>query len=98
MSLSYTKEEGFKVHSSLSINDSYTDLTPLKKEIIRYNDALVGDFVDSFHNLTFKDSMLLKWTKEKCPSRFILKGDDDVFVSFFALLNFRSLNLTLEDA
>ena len=30
------------------------DIDSIEKEIHRYNDALVGDFVDSFHNLTFK--------------------------------------------
>ena len=58
------------------------DLNIIDKEIQRYDDALIGDFVDSFHNLTFKDSMLLTWVKEECQARFILKGDDDVFVRY----------------
>ena len=58
------------------------DLNLIDKEIQRYDDALIGDFVDSFHNLTFKDSMLLTWVKEECQARFILKGDDDVFVRY----------------
>ena len=57
------------------------DIGPIQKEIDRFGDALVGDFIDSFHNLTFKDAMVLEWAKESCHSRFILKGDDDVFVS-----------------
>ena len=57
------------------------DIGPIQKEIDRFGDALVGDFIDSFHNLTFKDAMLLQWAQDSCHARFILKGDDDVFVS-----------------
>ena len=53
----------------------------VQKEIDAYGDVLVGDFVDSFHNLTFKDAMMLKWVQMECRARYIFKGDDDVFVS-----------------
>ena len=54
----------------------------VQSEIDAYGDVLVGDFVDSFHNLTFKDAMMLKWVQMECHARYIFKGDDDVFVSF----------------
>ena len=47
----------------------------LRTEIDEFDDVLVGDFADSFHNLTFKDSMVLTWAKYHCTSEFILKGN-----------------------
>ena len=63
------------------------DIGPIQKEIDRFGDALVGDFIDSFHNLTFKDAMILQWAQDSCHARFILKGDDDVFVSSFVIIS-----------
>ena len=72
------------------------DLNIIDKEIQRYDDALIGDFVDSFHNLTFKDSMLLTWVKEECQARFILKGDDDVFVRYlFVHIAYHMIHINL---
>ena len=50
------------------------------------DDLLVGDFVDSFHNLTYKDSLFFTWMKHECPSAtYAFKGDDDIFVNPFEL-------------
>lgn len=50
------------------------------------DDLLVGDFVDSFHNLTYKDSLFLTWMKHECPSAtYAFKGDDDTLVNPFEL-------------
>ena len=48
----------------------------IQDEMKEYDDILVGDFMDSFHNLTFKDSMILTWAKNDCPSSFIMKVRD----------------------
>ena len=45
----------------------------LNSEIEKYDDILIGDFDESFHNLTFKDSLLFTWAKNDCPSSFIMK-------------------------
>ena len=42
----------------------------------KHNDIMIGNFDDSFHNLTFKDSMLLTWAKYNCPVSFIFKEKD----------------------
>ena len=39
-------------------------------------------FQDSYHNLTLKTVMGLKWTSIFCPhAQFILKTDDDIYVN-----------------
>jgi len=56
------------------------------EELEKDDDLLVGDFVDSFHNLTYKDSLFLTWLKHECPSAtYAFKGDDDTLVNPFEL-------------
>ena len=52
------------------------------------DDIIVGNFKDAFHNLTYKDSMLVTWVKHECPAAlYIFKGDDDTLVNPFELDN-----------
>lgn len=54
-----------------------------------YGDILQWDFLDSFFNLTLKETHFLKWLHIYCPNvHFIFKGDDDVFVHPDNLLEF----------
>ena len=39
-----------------------------------HEDLLIGDFEESFYNMTMKDSMLLTWAKSGCTVPFIFKG------------------------
>jgi len=46
----------------------------ISSEQAAHGDILVGEFQDSFVNLTFKDSMLLVWSRAYCKAEYIFKG------------------------
>jgi beta-1,3-galactosyltransferase 1 len=53
-----------------------------------FKDIVQGHFIDSYHNLTNKGVMGLKWITEYCQNaEFIVKIDDDVFVNFFKVFS-----------
>ncbi|XP_043934946.1 beta-1,3-galactosyltransferase 5-like [Protopterus annectens] len=46
-----------------------------------YRDILVGNYVDTYRNLTLKVMHGLKWSLVHCRPHYILKTDDDCFVN-----------------
>ena len=53
----------------------------------RYKDIVMGDFLDSYQNLTHKGLFGFQWIMDFCQNaRIVLKVDDDVFVNIFRLL------------
>ncbi|XP_026165310.1 N-acetyllactosaminide beta-1,3-N-acetylglucosaminyltransferase 2 [Mastacembelus armatus] len=70
--------------------DYHPDLSStLLDESARHKDIIQWDYRDSFFNLTVKEVLFLEWVQTRCPSaRFIFKGDDDVFVNTYRILDF----------
>lgn len=61
-------------------------------EIERYSDILKGSYMDSYRNLTHKVMHGLHWASTVCPTKYVLKTDDDVFVNTKLLLNILESN------
>ncbi|KAH8019515.1 hypothetical protein MRX96_005477 [Rhipicephalus microplus] len=56
----------------------------LRAESAAHGDLVMGNFVDSYHNLTYKHVMGLKWVATHCSqAHYVLKTDDDVFIDLF---------------
>ncbi|XP_012600504.3 acetylgalactosaminyl-O-glycosyl-glycoprotein beta-1,3-N-acetylglucosaminyltransferase [Microcebus murinus] len=58
-------------------------------EAREHGDVLQWAFADTFLNLTLKHVLLLDWLAARCPhARFLLSGDDDVFVHTANVVSF----------
>ncbi|ODN05752.1 Beta-1,3-galactosyltransferase 1 [Orchesella cincta] len=68
----------------------YADVTmkEIQGENLEFHDILMGDFIESYKNLTYKHLMGLEWAATFCENaRFVLKQDDDIAVDYFQLSN-----------
>ena len=55
-------------------------------EMQKYDDIVFGEFEDKYEHLVFKTRLGLTWTYSNCPSLYVLKTDDDVFINVWYLL------------
>ncbi|CAH2297401.1 beta-1,3-galactosyltransferase 5-like [Pelobates cultripes] len=53
----------------------------IHKEQEAYGDILMGNYLDTYRNLTLKVMHGMKWASERCQPQYILKTDDDCFVN-----------------
>ena len=61
--------------------------TKIEEENKIHGDLVQGIFLDTYHNLTHKGVMGLRWVTENCrQARFVVKVDDDVFVDTLKLI------------
>ncbi|KAM3867241.1 N-acetyllactosaminide beta-1,3-N-acetylglucosaminyltransferase 2-like [Diretmus argenteus] len=61
----------------------------LQLESKHYGDILQWDFNDAFFNLTLKDVLFWSWFSRRCSrTRFVFKGDDDIFVNTPAMVDY----------
>lgn len=61
----------------------------IEKENEKYNDILQGNFIDAYHNLTYKHTMLFKWFNTHCSGvKFLVKMDDDVYMNVPAVFEY----------
>ena len=60
----------------------------IQKEALLYGDIVQGPFHDSYHNLTYKSVMGLKWISEHCSNvSYVIKSDDDLLFRMPNLMN-----------
>ncbi|KFV21994.1 Beta-1,3-galactosyltransferase 2, partial [Tauraco erythrolophus] len=59
----------------------------LLRESEEYHDIIQLDFLDTYHNLTLKTLMGMKWVASYCSgASFVMKADSDVFVNTIYLI------------
>lgn len=58
----------------------------LKQEARVYKDVVIGDFLDTFRNLSLKTLLGLQWSLRHCQAKYILKTDEDCFVNVLSLV------------
>ncbi|XP_067039650.1 beta-1,3-galactosyltransferase 5-like isoform X2 [Acropora muricata] len=51
-----------------------------------YKDIVIGDFHDTFRNLSLKTLLGLQWSLGHCQAKYIFKTDEDCFVNVLSLL------------
>ncbi|XP_045905359.1 N-acetyllactosaminide beta-1,3-N-acetylglucosaminyltransferase 2a [Micropterus dolomieu] len=78
----------FLLGNTLAV-DHFPDLVGmLGHEAALHKDLLQWDYRDTFFNLTLKEVLFLEWFSQNCPhAKYILKGDDDVFVNTLRVID-----------
>lgn len=76
----------FMLGNAHKIGDKLTNVTQLEAERILFTDIIIGDFIDSYRNLSRKAIMALEWLTSTCQNaQIIVKTDDDVVLNIFKL-------------
>ncbi|XP_069482794.1 beta-1,3-galactosyltransferase 5-like [Ambystoma mexicanum] len=67
----------------------------IEKEQQKFGDILLGNYLDTYRNLTRKVLHGLKWARDRCQPEYILKTDDDCFVNTDGLPTFLTEHNTI---
>ncbi|KAJ8039143.1 Beta-1,3-galactosyltransferase 1 [Holothuria leucospilota] len=60
----------------------------IKEESLKFQDVFIGDYHDSYGNLTLKTLSGMKWARLCCPqATYVMKVDDDVYINFKILID-----------
>ncbi|GFS17332.1 beta-1,3-galactosyltransferase 1-like [Elysia marginata] len=71
-----------------SSNLSEEEMQSLKNESDTFGDIVVGDFNDTYENLSLKMAVIITWVASRCPHvKAMVKVDMDTFVNVDILLN-----------
>lgn len=63
-----------------------TDISKLEAERVEFGDVIMGDFVDTYRNLTRKAIMAYDWVVSFCQDAdIVVKTDDDIMLNIFKL-------------
>lgn len=66
---------------------SETLMPLLREEMSTFDDIMLGNFTDSYYNLTLKSVTMARFAASYCPSvDFVMKTDDDVLINTAKLL------------
>ncbi|XP_033107734.1 beta-1,3-galactosyltransferase 1-like [Anneissia japonica] len=72
--------------------------TLVEEENDQYDDIIIGDFDDTYKNLTLKTIQTLKWVTNYCShAKYVMKTDDDMFVHYKNIVNFLAGNTSRRD-
>ena len=67
----------------------------LEMESRRHGDLVQGDFLDTYHNLSYKATMGNLWVAEFCSqAEFVVKTDDDMYVDLYEVHTLTRRHLT----
>jgi len=62
-----------------SPNEKVNITEKFNEEVSMFNDIVVGDFEDVYHNILTKHVTMLKWVLRFCPrTEFVMRTDDDI--------------------
>lgn len=62
------------------------EFSTLEAERVQFHDLIMGDFVDTYRNLTRKSIMAYEWLTSFCQeAEIVVKTDDDVLINIFKL-------------
>ena len=58
----------------------------MERESLRYGDLVQANYVDAYHNMSYKNIFGKLWVSEFCEqANFVVKADDDIYIDLYAV-------------